>query len=372
MLGYCALFLTVSISDVLLRELRPADYRALTDPEAASPRWYLITLALAIVLGIATGIGVNRIVRRRQLTVREVTLLTTAAPLAMLALPWVDSALGLSSGPVPELIGNAIAIGIALLLTKVGAGAIVAWSIRRALGQGLALTSLTARALPMILLVTLFSFFSEAMWTVTGTLPRGELWKVILILLAIAAVFVWAVIRDELRSIAEGPHVDLEDMRRRGFPVSALAASPDAVEEHVTLSRRESANAMALLLIAEGIQLGFLVVLVFAFFCMFGAIAVPDTVVASWTGHAPTTGTLMGLRLRISNELIQTSLFLAAFSAVSFAASSVTDPAYRKSFFDPLLEEVAVTVTARHLYRASRDATVTEPAPAEPGTLASA
>ena len=55
----------------------------------------------------------------------------------------------------------------------------------------------------------------------------------------------------------------------------------------------------------------------------------------------------------VSNEVVHTSLFLAAFSAVSFAASSVNDPRYRESFFEPLVQEVRVTITARNLWYAS-------------------
>lgn len=96
-----------------------------------------------------------------------------------------------------------------------------------------------------------------------------------------------------------------------------------------------------------------LVALVFAFFCLFGSIAISETVLETWVGHPPTQGNLMGLELPVSHELVHASLFLAAFSAVSFAASSVNDPRYRESFFDPLLRDVTITVTARNVYYAS-------------------
>lgn len=91
----------------------------------------------------------------------------------------------------------------------------------------------------------------------------------------------------------------------------------------------------------------------FAYFCAFESVMIPGTMLELWTGHPPTPGMLMGTELPVSDEVMYTSLFLAAFSAVSFAAASVNDPRVRESFFDPLLREVTITITARNLYDAS-------------------
>src|SRR5699024_33714 len=124
--------------------------------------------------------------------------------------------------------------------------------------------SLAARAIPMILLVTLFAFLSEGMWRVTGSLDRGRLWNVVLILLAIAAIFVWVVIRDAMRDMMQAPRASVDDILAHGFPVDASTLAPSVSPRSFTLTRRESANATVLLLIAQAMQIGLLVVVVFA------------------------------------------------------------------------------------------------------------
>jgi hypothetical protein len=353
LVGYMGIFLALTISEVALREIDPEVYRTFSHPDTVLPRWYLIAIATGIALAFLAGILANWRIRRRPPGDRAALILTATVPLLLILLPFVDTVIGASDSPWGDVVVNAVVIGVTLLLVRSGLGAIFVWSVRQALAQGSALTSLAARALPMIVLVTLFAFLSEGMWRVSGALSRGELWQVVTILLGIAAVFIWTVIHGEMRQLMEHPRCSPEEMRAQGFPADATGLAPATSERPARLTKREAANARVILFIALAIQVGSLVILVFIFFCVFGAITVPASVIEVWTGHAPTTGTLMGVRLPVRHELIQTSLFLAAFSAVSFAASSVTDPIYRQNFFEPILRDMRVTIAARNLYRAS-------------------
>jgi hypothetical protein len=351
LLAVAGVFLTTMVVTLLLREIEPDTHAAFDDPATVLPRWYLIALVTGIVLALGAGIVANRLVRHRPPGDPAARIFSIAAPLALVALPIADGALGASDTPWADLVANAISILLTLLVIRSGLAAIVVWSLRQALSQGSALASLAARALPMIVLVTLFAFLSEGLWRVSGALSRNELWLVVAILLGIAAVFVWTVIQGEVRQLTQSPRCPAAEIAAHGFPVvetdSAATARP------APLTKREMANALVVLFIALAIQVGSLVLLVFVFFCVFGSITVPPSVVEVWTGHLPTTGRLLGMRLPVQHELIQASLILAAFSAVSFAASSVSDPMYRQSFFEPILRDMRVTIAARSLYRAS-------------------
>jgi hypothetical protein len=91
-------------------------------------------------------------------------------------------------------------------------------------------------------------------------------------------------------------------------------------------------------------------VLVFGLFMVFGALTVTRAVVRGWVGSEPRVGALFGVEPPVSNALVQVSLFLAMLSGLDVAASAATDPHYRKTFFEPLLATVRVSLAAREVY----------------------
>jgi hypothetical protein len=106
------------------------------------------------------------------------------------------------------------------------------------------------------------------------------------------------------------------------------------------------------LVLTQVLQTLVLATLVFVFFVVFGIIAVQHSVIKAWIGRDPASGTLFGIQLPIPQELLQVSLFIAAFSGLYFAASTVTDAKYRSAFFDPLADHLAVSLVARDRYLA--------------------
>jgi hypothetical protein len=72
----------------------------------------------------------------------------------------------------------------------------------------------------------------------------------------------------------------------------------------------------------------------------------------TWSGHPLTAGKLFGLQIPVPNELLQVSLFIAAFSGLYFVASMATDALYRSAFVDPLADHMAESLSARDVYLA--------------------
>ena len=79
------------------------------------------------------------------------------------------------------------------------------------------------------------------------------------------------------------------------------------------LLRLQKANLVLVLLIAQIVQVLLLSLAVFAFFIVFGMVAIEDATILSWTGEEPHYAGDLGL---VSQELTQVSIFLAAFSDV--------------------------------------------------------
>jgi hypothetical protein len=88
----------------------------------------------------------------------------------------------------------------------------------------------------------------------------------------------------------------------------------------------------------------------FAFFVVFGLISVNRGLMKTWSGHALTAGKLFGVQVPVPDELLQVSLFIAAFSGLYFIAAMATDVLYRSAFVDPLADHMAQSLSARDGY----------------------
>ncbi len=119
-------------------------------------------------------------------------------------------------------------------------------------------------------------------------------------------------------------------------------------------------NLVLVLVIAQAVQVLLLALAVFAFFMLFGAVAIEDAVIESWTGRRAIDH-VFGIDA-VSQELLQVSVFLAAFSGLYFTVYAITDELYRKEFFTVIMNELRRAVGARVVYRALRRAA------APPGT----
>ncbi len=271
-----------------------------------------------------------------------------------MVLPPIEGWAGLRDGILTYVLLNLVGIPVLLLLIHVGAGSIFGWALRSAVRQLGAIGTLASRALPLLMLVVLFSFFATEVWQVADALPRWRLWLVVGFLATLAVLFIASVLAEELRAMVRkvraGQVSDLVN-HVTGTPLAALVDDGLEKSEH-QLSRSEKINIALVLFLAQALQIVVFAVLVFGLFMVFGTLTVSQSVIQSWVGSEPRVGELFGVELPVSNALVQVSLFLAMFSGLYFAASAATDPHYRKSFFEPLLADVRVSLAAREVYLA--------------------
>lgn len=319
-----------------------------------------ITIA-ALVAPVIAGWLVSRWLRTMDRGGR-LLVATTVLVLTVVVLPVVESMTGLRSSLWLGLTINVGGTLVILFSVYAGAGSILAWGLRSAVSQLGAVGTLATRALPLLVLVVLFAFFSTEMWQLAEALPRWRLWLVVGLLGVLAVLFMAAMLGEELRAMAHrastGAVPDLAE-QLRGTPLEALAGGVGTADEPVRplpLSRAERVNVTLVLFVAQALQIAVLALLVFCLFLALGALAVDKSVVDAWLGEGTFVdhGTLFGLELPISNALVQVSIFLAVVSGLYFTASAATDPHYRKAFFDPLIDDVRVSLAVRQVYLARR------------------
>ncbi|MGE0221103.1 MAG: hypothetical protein AB7S95_35805, partial [Mycolicibacterium sp.] len=239
-------------------------------------------------------------------------------------------------------------------LTYLGIGSIVLWAFRFAWVQLGALGTLMSRALPLLML-TVVVYFTGELWQLSARMTRERLWHTIGFLSLVALVFMVATIRDEVRALREDRS---ESTDARGL----LAGTPleSVCEEdppRTALSGAEQINVVAVMVVAQAIQVVLFTTGLFAFFLALGIIAVPDDVTVLWSaeescavGEPPCAGTWFGIHIPVPQTVVHTSLFVAVLSGLYFTVSTSVDPLYRQRFFEPLIADVAVSLAGRDAY----------------------
>lgn len=290
---------------------------------------------------------------RRHTTGEPARAATVTAVVAIafyaLALPVLEKLIGTAGDIVPRIVVNVLLVLGALAVTVAGGGSVLAWAVRAAVRQLGTLGTMASRALPLLLLFTVFGFFTAELWQATAVLTRQQMWLVAGLFAAAALLFLGAMLSDEVRTLAGAALPAVDPGKLRGSPLESfldeyVAAGP------VRLRPVERVNMVLVLVLAEAFQAAVFGVVMFVFFVVFGVLAVHPEVMKAWSNQNPTVGNLFGVQVPVPNQLLHVSIFLAAFSALYFVASTVTDERYRRSFFEPLVDHLAVSLAARQVY----------------------
>jgi hypothetical protein len=304
--------------------------------------WFVLAL-LVLVLPIAVLVGwlVSRIATLRSRTVAA----TVAVSLAIAG--------GVLGGPSPrvlvDLIFEAIAIGAILALTACGAGSILGWAVQMTTSNLAAAGSMVSRALPLLLL-TILVFFNSPVWLMAATISRPRLWLALLFLILIAAVFVVSVTRDEVKPMMEsGEPTRGQSERLAGTPFETMADPATARP----LSRVEQVNVMFVVAATQLTQILIIATMTSLIFLILGLILLSPELLAAWTRNGRSDGSVLGMTIPVPDSLIQITFFLGALTFMYISARTVSDAEYRTRFFDPLIDDVQLTLRARDRYRAA-------------------
>jgi len=291
-----------------------------------------------------------RLSRGRILLVLLVCVLVGAAAGVTVGMLTDKASFGISTG-VNVTLGLVVVYSLQSLRTQVIAG----WALRRAFRSLGLLMPLLTRALPMLLLFITFLFINAEVWQVSASLDGGVLWGTVLFFGVAAVLFLVPRLAEELDAFDDSI-VDADLMlASKGTPLEAAAqrlVDQDIdLPEEAQISGLQMVNLVLVLVIAQAVQVLLLAVAVFGFFIVFGAVAIDDGVILSWTEEEPIH--VFGLHA-VSEQLVQVSVFLAAFSGLYFTVYAITDEVYRKEFFTVIMNELRRAVGARVIYRALR------------------
>jgi hypothetical protein len=304
--------------------------------------WFILAL-LVFVLPIGATVGwlVSRIHNQRSRTI--------AATLAVA----VSIAGGVLGGPsasmLADLILEAIVIAAILALTACGAGSILGWAVQMTMSNLAAAGSLAVRALP-VLLLTFLVFFNSPVWLMASTISRGRLWMALLFLIVIAAAFVVSITAERVRAImAAAKPGDDRSSQLAGTPFETMPV-PENIRP---LSRGERLNVIFVVAASQISQILIIAAMTALVFMILGLILLSPEVLAAWTRNGRSDGTVLGMTIPVPDSLIQVTFFLGALTFMYMSARTAGDTEYRTRFFDPLIDDVRLTLAARNRYRAA-------------------
>jgi hypothetical protein len=233
----------------------------------------------------------------------------------------------------------------------------MSWAISQTFGSLSWLFPLITRALPLLLLFMTFLFINTEVWQVTSALDRGYLWLSVMMFAGIAVAFLLVRLPEEVREVSDRARGDELVAICAGTPVESAAGEvagdldEAAAGDDAEMSRLRRVNLILVLLFAQALQVLLLSLSVFAFFIVFGLVAIKDSVVRAWLGDQSAPHPLPTLDwLPVSNELFQVSVFLAAFSGLYFTVYAVTDETYRREFFSDIAQELETAVGVQRVY----------------------
>jgi hypothetical protein len=235
---------------------------------------------------------------------------------------------------------------------------IARWALAHAWAGRALLVPLATRALPFLLLFITFLFINTEVWQVASSLSRGLLWSCVAIFVLLAVAFLAPSFDKEIARLGaevEGPRLAASC---EGTPVASAAREileePHLAEQvaGIRLPGLQRRNLMLMLFITQAFQVVSLALIVFAFFVVFGSVAIQPSVIESWVGHPPTYET-GGLHL-VSNELFSVSVFLSGFAGLYFTVQAVIDQNYRREFFSRIEEDLQRAIGVRKVYVALR------------------
>jgi hypothetical protein len=254
-----------------------------------------------------------------------------------------------------ELIAiNLSVLALIYVVTSYGVIPIAVWATRRLFRSLGGTVLLFARAIPLLLLFVTFLFINAEVWQISANLD-GPLFAATLGLFgAIGATFVVVRLPSEVAGLGRFDSWDRVHEACNGTPAAELARSGSQTPPERKLTRAQWGNVGLMVLFGQMLQVLLVGVLVFAFLILLGLLVMPESVIAAWT-QLPVRLIgpelqLLGREVRISEELLRVSSFLASFSALYFAVTAVTDSSYRDEFFEDVVGEVRQTFAVRAAY----------------------
>jgi hypothetical protein len=328
---------------------------------AGQQHWILLgVVAVATVAAwVAIGVFVRRLPRFSRTTTVAILTAYAALPVVVPLLQLgIDGAVTPPGGRVVGLLGFVAFFAAVFLATLVattyGLGTLLRRAFQHTVHDLRNSEQLLGRALPAILFLTLFLFFTGELWQAMNRFTWWRLALVVGLFVAVTVLAAAARLREEIGRVEQ----DLSPSRLAaacaGTPLARVSIhelAPDGPLPATPLSGRQVRNLLLVLATRQFVQAVVVGLVLFAFFLVLGLIVVTPETAEQWIGAPPTPSALFP---DLPVALLRNATLFAAFGSMYFAVTSMSDADHRRRFFAPIIDDVERTLAVRAVYLAVR------------------
>lgn len=308
-----------------------------------------------VAVGLVVGWGVNNHRRGRRFLALP-TRVGWGVLAAYVVIPTALTALATGSAGSTLSVGAlALALLVVIwLVTWTALIPLVLWASRWMVMHIADLRRLITRALPLLLVIVTIIFLTTEVWQVAGSLSAGWLWATVGLLVAVAVAFIVARLPAEIARLEV--IYDRDEIVRacEGTPLAPVVSTIADFGEAAPLTGLQRLNVLVVMTFAQGVQVALFAVVVWAFFVLFGAVAIAVPVQVTWLGDLEQVSVLWAWTSThgVTQESLRVATFLAAFSALYATVYSASDAVYREHFFDDISREIDRAIAVRQAYLA--------------------
>lgn len=325
-------------------------------------KWVLLGVIVAVM--VSAWIVLSLFVRRLPSFSRQTTIVLLAGYAAMpVIVPLLQYAVNdeiITPGaenPKAELWINALwfiaffglAFVATMLATTYGLGALLKAAIRHVLADLRNSVHLLGRALPPMLFVTLFLFFTGELWQAMNRLKWPRVSLVVLLFAAITVLAAAARLRDEIGRVEQDLRPEILSIACKGTPLAGVELAEPLAPRR--LNGRQLRNLLVMLAIRQLVQAAVVGLALFSFFVVLGLIVVTPEIAAQWIGEPAKESAIPG----VPSAMLRNATLFAAFGSMYFSVISMSDAEHRQRFFAPVLEKVERTLEVRAVYLEVRE-----------------
>ncbi|MEU3644388.1 hypothetical protein AB0E59_13500 [Lentzea sp. NPDC034063] len=231
-----------------------------------------------------------------------------------------------------------------MLATTYGLGALLKAASRHVIADLGNSVHLIGRALPPMLFVTLFLFFTGELWQAMNQLRWPRVSLVVLLFAAITVLAAAARLRDEIGRVEQDLRPEILTGACKGTPLSDVEITEPLPPKR--LNGRQSRNLLVMLAIRQLVQAAVIGLALFAFFVVLGLIVVTPEIAEQWIGAPAKASVIPG----VPSAMLRNATLFAAFGSMYFSVISMSDAEHRRQFFAPVIEKVERTLEVRAVY----------------------
>lgn len=252
-------------------------------------------------------------------------------------------------------VEGAAVLATVYVVTSYGMVPLLRWAAAQTFQRLGSVGRMLTRALPLLLLFTVFLFINAEVWQVAGTLHGPAYPLTLLLFFLMGSLFVLSRVPAAIRGFNDFD--DWTEVQRlvEGTPAALLQLPGQGDPSEISLSRRQRANIGLVALFSQAILITIVAVSLGLFLTLFGVLTMSEAHTAAFTAsdrvHVLWRISLDGRELVVSEALLRVAGFLGAFTGMYFTVVLGTDSTYRDEFAEDAGPQIRQALAVRLAYR---------------------